>query len=77
MAALTASSAAIATAQSGKRFLGGAIFTSNRAGPLCRCRSLSDFFSASSMKDMGQLPWVSARYSNGVSGEATALASTT
>jgi hypothetical protein len=26
--------------------------TSNSAGPDCRCRSLSDFFSASRMKDM-------------------------
>jgi len=76
MAALTPSNEAIATAQSGKRLRGGAIFTSNSAGPLCRCRSLSDFFNASSMNDMDQLPWVSARYSNGVSGEATALAST-
>lgn len=76
MTALAASIAAIATAHTGKRLFGGAIFTSKSAGPVCLCRSLSDFFSASRMNDMDQLPWVSARYSNGVSGAATALAST-
>src|SRR5204863_9276716 len=49
---LMASSAASATAHMGKRAFGAATFTSNTAGPLCRCRSFSDFFRASSMKDM-------------------------
>jgi len=44
------------TAQMPNRLLGGATFTSNNAGPFLRWRSLSDFFSASSMKDMGQPP---------------------
>ena len=42
----------MATAHTGNRAFGGATLTSNRAGPVCRWRSLSDFFSASRMNDI-------------------------
>ena len=45
-------STAIATAQIGSARRGGATLTSKSDGPLCRCRSLSDFFNASRMNDM-------------------------
>jgi len=52
MPRFTNSNSAIAMAHSGKRVRGGATRTSNSAGPLCRWRSLSDFFSASRMNDI-------------------------
>lgn len=57
----TPSRTAIATAHSGNRAFGGAIFTSKSAGPLCLWRSVSDFFSASRMNDIAQPPWALAR----------------
>src|SRR5882757_686916 len=50
---LMANSATMAMAQTGNPAFGCATFTSNRAGPVCRCRSFSDFFSASRMNDIG------------------------
>jgi hypothetical protein len=61
MIMLTTSNATIAIAHIGNRDFGGATLTSNSAGPDCRWRSLSDFFSASRMNDIVQLPWASAR----------------
>jgi len=49
---LMTSSTTMAIAHTGNPALGGATFTSNRAGPVCRCRSVSDFFSASRMNDI-------------------------
>src|SRR5262249_38700212 len=75
MLTLITSNATMARAQGGNRALGGAPLTSNSAGPDCRCRSLSDFFSASRMNDIDQPPWASARYKEGESAGATTLAS--
>jgi hypothetical protein len=61
MIMLTTSNPAMAIAHTGNRDFGGATLTSNSAGPDCRCRSLSDFFSASRMNDIVQPPWASAR----------------
>ena len=61
MTMLMTSSATMATAHTGKRAFGGATLTSNRAGPVCRWRSVSDFLSASRMNDIVQPPCVSAR----------------
>src|SRR3954471_10412921 len=49
---LMTSSTTMAIAHTGNPAFGGATFTSNRAGPVCRCRSVSDFFSASRMNDI-------------------------
>ena len=46
----------MASAHNGRRVRGGATFTSNSAGPFWRWRSLSDFFSASRMNDIGHPP---------------------
>jgi hypothetical protein len=56
MIMLTTSNATIAIAHTGNRDFGGATLTSNSAGPDCRWRSLSDFFSASRMNDIVQPP---------------------
>lgn len=45
-------STAIAMAHTGSARRGGAILTSKSDGPVCRCRSVSDFFNASRMNDM-------------------------
>jgi hypothetical protein len=52
----TASSAASPIAHNGKPLRGGATLTSKSAGPFCRWRSVSDFFSASRMNDIGHPP---------------------
>lgn len=73
--ALIPSSTAIAAAQIGSLRRGGATFTSNSDGPLCRCRSLSDFFNASRMNDMMRYSCVAVR--RGEPGLASAPVSTT
>src|SRR5262245_39817059 len=49
---ITPNNTGMPTAPSGKRRRGAATLTSNNGGDAWRCRSFSDFFSASRMNDM-------------------------
>ena len=72
---LIPSSTAITTAHTGNVRRGGATLTSKSDGPLCRWRSLSDFFSASRMNDM--MGYSCAAVRRGEPGLASAPASAT